>query len=202
MSIRAWLALIGAGLLAVGLWYGWQILNGLGVYIDAGEQTQTLLGQAERAGYTAYAGLAAARIFWPVAVGAALLGGAVFVVVASLLQGWSLSADTRAELARAAQTAKAAEKRAQTAEQRAREALAAEWQRLRETQAAVELRHADAEQLVVNARQIASAATERAAIAERDMARLEKRSKNHKAAFTRLRAKVDRMEAEQGEGHG
>ena len=58
------------------------------------------------------------------------------------------------------------------------------------------------EQMVANARQIASAATERAAIAERDMARLEKRSKNHKAAFTRLRAKVDRMEAEQGGGHG
>ncbi len=202
MSIRAWLALIGAGLLAVGLWYGWLCLSGAGVYVPAGGLATAVMDAATEGGHTAYSGAAIAAAFWPVAVGAALLGGAVLVIVASLLQGWSLSADTRAELERAAQTAKAAEKRAQTAEQRAREALAAEWQRLRETQATVELRRAEAEQIAANARQIASAATERAAIAERDMARLEKRSKNHKAAFTRLRAKVDRMEAEQGEGHG
>ncbi len=141
-------------------------------------------------------------VAWPVALAGLLVGGLVLLLLVGYAYRFAHDADTRAELERAAQAAKAAEKRAQTAEQRAREALAAEWQRLRETQAAVELRRAEAEQMVANARQIASAATERAAIAERDMARLEKRSKNHKAAFTRLRAKVDRMEAEQGEGHG
>lgn len=197
MNLYAVLVMFCALALLAVAYYGWILLNGLGVYVPAGDDAAAVIAWAKETGKEAYSGSAVAAVFWPITVAAATAAVAAGWALAMAFGSWGLSLHTKAELAKLATRLEHANGRANTADQRAREALAAEWQRLRETQAAVELRRADAEQMVANARQIASAATERAAIAERDMARLEKRSKNHKEAFTRLRAKVDRMEAEQ-----